>query len=892
VLKRVEFTRVAKLRIWEEALPDGPSPQQERTLTSLPEARSRDAPSVGEVFSPGELFADRYQIVSLLGRGGMGVVYRAEDLKLGHSVALKFLPSEVLEDPVMLRYLYAEVRNARQVSHPNVCRVFDIGEHDGRHFLSMEYVDGEDLASLLRRIGRLPPGKALDISREICAGLAAAHDRGVIHRDLKPLNIMIDGRGRARLMDFGLAVRPMAATQTGELAGTPLYMAPELLAGRGASVKSDIYSVGLVLYELFTGAQPFSAPTWEGLRRARETEHALPPSSHAPEIDPAVDRVIMRCLAADPAARPASALEVAASLPGGDPLAAALAAGQTPTPEMVAAADVSGGLKPVAAWCLLVALAVALGAAVALAPRAVLLGRPGLRKSPEVLAERAHEIVASFGYQEEPKDVAYWFEADEDLLVWRAQRRPAGADPAGQTALDARLVRFRYRQSPALLIPSGNQGQVNEENPAVNVPGMVNVDLDAQGRLLRFAAVPLPTSAAGSAEATLDRSALFAAAGLDEKRFVADRSLAAPAVPYGSAEVWTQSSSPAGGTPLTVVTASAQGRPVFFETRGPWVGAAAADTLPLRLTRAFAPNAWFGVLLFLLVAGLYFARRNIRMRRGDSRGAFRVASLAFVALSLGWVLLSHHAYGSLADFMLWVRGGPASFLFDAAFLWVTYMAVEPTMRRYWPEQLISWNRLLAGRFRDPMVGRDIVIGTVVGSFMTVAMFLLDALPSWIWVPGSWFSHLELMSFLGTRGVLGTIVYLVGVSWYFGVGWIAAIVIPQILFRRRWVVIVIFVFFGTVSVLAGFRGDLVGQAVYAFVFSGTLAFCLFRFGNFAAMIAYFVSSVLTRIPLRLDVPGWSAQGAFLAIAIVLALATYGVRTSLGGQPLLRPLRAEE
>jgi hypothetical protein len=889
VVERIDFTTLATLRIWEEALRDGPSPPQERTLTSAPEDAPRDLPGAGEGFSPGEVFAERYQIVSLLGRGGMGVVYRAEDLKLGHSVALKFLPAEVLEDPVMLRYLYAEVRNARQVSHPNVCRVFDIGEHEGRHFLSMEYIDGEDLASLLRRIGRLPGGKALDISREICAGLAAAHDLGVIHRDLKPLNIMIDGRGRARLMDFGLAVRPMAATQTGELAGTPLYMAPELLAGRGASVRSDIYSVGLVLYELFTGGQPFSAPTWDALRRARETEHVLPPSSHAPEIDPAVDRVIMRCLAADPAARPASALEVAASLPGGDPLAAALAAGQTPTPEMVAAADVKGGLKPVAAWGLLGALALALGAAVVLAPRSVLLGRPGFRKSPEVLAERAHQIVESFGYEEEPKDEAYWFEADEDLLVWRARHRSAETASPG---LDARLVRFRYRQSPTLLIPDGNQGLVKEDNPAVNVPGMVNVDLDAQGSLLRFEAVPLPTSAAASAEGALDRSALFAAAGLEAKRFVQNSSLAIPAVPYGRAEVWTRAADVKGDTPLTVVTASAQGRPVFFETRGPWVGAAAAPTWPLRLTRVFVANAWFGVLLFLLVAGLYFARRNIRMRRGDARGAFRVASLVFVALSLGWVLLSHHAYGSLADFMWWVRGGPASFLFDAAFLWVIYMAVEPTMRRYWPQQLISWTRLLAGRFRDPMVGRDTVIGTVVGSAMAVAMFLLNALPSWIWVPGSWSSHLELMSLLGTRGQLGTIVYLAGVSWYFGVGWIATMVIPQILFRRRWVVVVMWVFFGSVAGLAGFRGDLVAQVLYAFVFSGAIAFCLFRFGSFAAMIAFFVDNLLTRVPLRLDVPGWSSQGSLLAIAIVVALALYGLHTSLAGQPLLRPQRTEE
>src|SRR5262245_23122391 len=157
-------------------------------------------------FTPGVVLAERYRIIGLLGRGGMGEVYRADDLKLGQPVALKFLPRLLSTDPARLERFYAEVRIARQVSHPNVCRVYDVGEVEGQHYLSMEFVDGEDLASLLKRIGRLPADKALEIARELCAGLAAAHDKGVLHRDLKPSNIMIDGRGRARITDFGLAV--------------------------------------------------------------------------------------------------------------------------------------------------------------------------------------------------------------------------------------------------------------------------------------------------------------------------------------------------------------------------------------------------------------------------------------------------------------------------------------------------------------------------------------------------------------------------------------------------------------------------------------------------------------------------------------------------------------
>src|SRR5512138_2824934 len=151
---------------------------------------SSDPRGKAERFAPGTMLAERFRIVGLLGRGGMGEVYRADDLKLGQAVALKFLPRELSSDPVRRERFFAEVRITRQLAHPNICRVYDIAEFDGQHFLSMEYIDGEDLASLLRRIGRLPNEKALDIARQLLAGLAAAHERGVLHRDLKPSNIM------------------------------------------------------------------------------------------------------------------------------------------------------------------------------------------------------------------------------------------------------------------------------------------------------------------------------------------------------------------------------------------------------------------------------------------------------------------------------------------------------------------------------------------------------------------------------------------------------------------------------------------------------------------------------------------------------------------------------
>jgi serine/threonine protein kinase len=170
-------------------------------------------------FTPGAIVAGRYRLVAMLGRGGMGEVYRADDLTLAQPVALKFLSAGVAGDDSRLAQFHNELRVARQVSHKNVVRLYDLGDADGRRFLTMEYVDGEDLASLLRRIGRIPQDKAVELARQLCAGVAAAHERGVLHRDLKPANVMIDGDGNVRITDFGLAVAASDANAVHE--GTP-----------------------------------------------------------------------------------------------------------------------------------------------------------------------------------------------------------------------------------------------------------------------------------------------------------------------------------------------------------------------------------------------------------------------------------------------------------------------------------------------------------------------------------------------------------------------------------------------------------------------------------------------------------------------------------------------
>jgi serine/threonine protein kinase len=265
-------------------------------------------------FPPGTVLAERYRIIHLLGRGGMGEVYRADDLKLGQPVALKFLPQSVEQDPDRLARLLDEVKIARAIAHPNVCRVYDVDELDGNHFLSMEYIDGENLTTLLRRIGRVPRDKAMELGVQICHGLAAVHAQGILHRDLKPANLMIDDRGRARIMDFGLASLSDGVAPNSISHGTPAYMAPEQLTGANVSIKSDLYALGLVLYQMFTGRPAFPGTVSMDLVWRRLETMPEPPSRVVDDIDPVVESAILRCLEVDPRDRPDSALDVAAAL--------------------------------------------------------------------------------------------------------------------------------------------------------------------------------------------------------------------------------------------------------------------------------------------------------------------------------------------------------------------------------------------------------------------------------------------------------------------------------------------------------------------------------------------------------------------------------------------------
>ena len=262
-----------------------------------------DSPEERE-FTAGEIFAGRYRMIGRIGRGGMGDVWRAEDLVLRTEVALKLIDAPGRDGRERILH---EVRVARQITHPAICRVFDVGEADGGIvFYTMEFVSGEDLASLLRRVGRLPSDRVVDIAHQLCAGLAAAHAQGVLHRDLKPANILVDDLGQVRITDFGIAI-PRSDAGDHHRTGTPGYMAPEqTAAGTTLSERTDVYALGVVLYELLVGRHPFPSAKSGAPPR---------PSSVVSHVDPQLKNVILRAIAPLPADRPASALEMAGMLP-------------------------------------------------------------------------------------------------------------------------------------------------------------------------------------------------------------------------------------------------------------------------------------------------------------------------------------------------------------------------------------------------------------------------------------------------------------------------------------------------------------------------------------------------------------------------------------------------
>jgi tRNA A-37 threonylcarbamoyl transferase component Bud32 len=833
-------------------------------------------------FEPGTLLGGRYRIIERLGRGGMGEVYRADDLKLGQPVALKFLPADVDRDPARLTQLHTEVRMARQVSHPNVCRVYDIDEVDGHTFLSMEYVDGEDLASLLRRVGRFPENRALEIARQMCAGLAAAHERGVIHRDLKPANVMLDASGKVRLTDFGLA----GVAGESIRAGTPAYMAPEQLAGGEVTARSDIYALGLVLYEIFTGHRALEAANLAELIRKREQSGIAPPSAVVRELTPEIDRGIMRCLRPQPEERPASALAVAAALPGGDPLAAALAAGETPSPEMVAAAGSSEAIAVGWAAAGLAWVAVTLAALVLIDQRILLINRVPLPKPAEALTDRAQEALATLGYTTPPAATASGFAVSLDYPRYIDETSTA-RDRWQKLAVERpESIILWYRTSPRPLVPIGNENNVAATNPPLNVSGMALVVVDASGRLSEFHAVPEPIESEQPHGST-NWAALFAAAGIPMTAFTPVKPRWIPLVYADERAAWEGRLPNQPDITLRIDAAAYHGRPVFFSTSGPWSRSARSQPATGSIFTQVVDSIANVMMPALMVVGAVLARRNVRLERGDRVGAFRAASIVFITSLAAWLLGSTHV-ASLGLEITRVFAAIGVALFNAAVLWMTYLGLEPYVRRSSPDSLIGWTRLISGSWRDPHVGKDMLVGISAGLAMTLVFALYYLLPPLFGRPEPMPVVSGLRPLSGSRYVFSQLVSQITSAITSGMLGTAGIAALLMLLKRRWLAVIAAIVWFTPVVVQGMfnPGYPVLQIVLGIAIISVFIAVVIRFGLLAAIAALATHFVLLRAPLTADLTGWRGSAALWYIGVIAAAglgACYTARSTHADRP---------
>jgi predicted Ser/Thr protein kinase len=828
-------------------------------------------------FQPGTLVGRRYRIVSLLGRGGMGEVYRADDLKVGQRVALKFLPVNFAVDALRMKGLVNEVRLARQISHPNVCRVYDIGEADGRHYLSMEYIDGEDLASLLQRIGRLPHEKVLEIARQLCAGLAAAHDQGVLHCDLKPANIMIDGRGHARIADFGLAVTAQSRTAV-EIAGTPAYMAPEQVVGGTLTAQTDVFALGLILHELLTGKRVFHATT---LQQRWLIERDAEDLALSADIDPPLQRVISRCLKEDPAARWASVRLVAAALPGGaDPLSAALAAGEIPSPEMVAAAGDTNGLRPTAAWVCFGLAVIGLFVAAWQVQPMMLYRQVMLTKPPEALVERARQVVTKMGYAADPVDSAYWFVATQTYGELAVQRS-ALYEPYIRVSRPSERggVYFVYRQSPQFLVPANTFGVVQYREPPADVPGMADVMLDPGGRLVRFTAVP----GAFRGSATLrdpDWSGPFSEAGLDLSAFKPAETTWSPPVAYDLVAAWEGARPDRPAERIHVMAAAWDGRPVVFDASSPF----SSTTMNAALGGEGPASqlAFLAMTLAALMGAGILARRNIRQGRWDRSGALKVAGYVFVVGLLQGLLRADHVPIATDEYLIFARIA-GWMLYSGGFTFLMYIAFEPLVRQRWPRVLISWTRLLSGRLRDPLVGRDMLIGALAG--MAVALLREgEFVASWLLglrSPAPFTSSLDGLGSWRQFASLALFVHIEAMSM--ALGWLLILLLLRIALRRNKLAIGAAII--VVLPIVTLPGDhLLLEVSLGLLVAALSVFVLLRFGLFAIVVEMSFANALTRLPITLNSSEWYAERSLIVLLCLAGLAGYGFHASFGGRQL--------
>jgi hypothetical protein len=642
-----------------------------------------------------------------------------------------------------------------------------------------------------------------------------------------------------------------------------------------------------------TGRRAFEGKGLAELTRKHRDERPIEPSALVPDLDPAVERTILACLEKDPKRRPPSALAVSAMLSGRDPLEAAIAAGETPSPELVAAAGESEGLRPRVAWACLAVVVAALLAVPPLQQPTHVLARVPVEKSPEALEDRARELLARLGHRDAAADAETGFASDGDYFRHVQEKDHSPSRWEALRTGEPPVLTFWYRQSPRPLFAQKASGRVSWSDPPQLLSGMAAVRYDLTGRLVALSVIPPqvePEPGTAPARAP-DWAPLFEAARLDPSKLRAVEPRWTPPFHTDARAAWEGTWPQRPEIPIRVEAAAYHSRPVWLEIVNPW-------TRPDRM-EPFSPTAGqrmaLRILIFILLAltatGAVLAKRNIRLGRGDRRGAFR---LALVLSGLGmasWILGAHHVADLGMEISLLARGAGLAVLL-AALLWLFYLALEPYVRRLRPWTLISWTRLLGGGFRDVVVGRDVLIGMIWGAGLALVILVAQRLPAWLGraAPLPEVGFVETL--LGPGTLLGLVVGMPVNATLLGLGALLLFLLLRLLTRRDRVAAGLTVAILCVNQVGQAEESLWLMLPLGLAIFGSYVVLLLRFGVLSAIVGAYTVDLLVGPPQSIEIGRWTASATVVVIPLLLVLAVLAFRIALRGNPGLRRYLAED
>jgi hypothetical protein len=476
-------------------------------------------------------------------------------------------------------------------------------------------------------------------------------------------------------------------------------------------------------------------------------------------------------------------------------------------------------------------------------------------------------------------------------MEYRAKHAPSTQWWPSLSRTDPHPFRFWHRESPRVLVPENHESDptIRANDPPMEVSGMVTIAMDARGNLERLWAVPPQVETPGATAVTPDWKPLFAAAGLDFARFTPSGAKWVPDEPFDARADWEGVSVSQPDLPIHVAAASWQGRPVWFAVLYPW-------SVPERETETPLLNNLSAVAIVLYIggawiAGIVLARRNLRLGRGDRRGALRVASFVFATGILAWFFMWHHVPQLATEFFQLILAVERS-LFFAVFVWLGYIGIEPILRRRSPELLFSWSRVLAGKFRDPLVGRDLLAGLLGVAAMGLLGQIALALPNWIPISGITPQPPSPSMLLGTARTIGRVLDALSRGPLDGLGFMTLFAFGLVVLRRRWLAAALI----GIQAMLLFAGDF-GEAPallapLAILTAGVFVLVATRTGVLAVTVILAIGPLLVTTPFTFELSRWYAGRALVILVAILALAVWAFWISLGGRRALGFVKLEE